>query len=231
MKAMEPLDYLHLQLRLEGKEIIDGCFLRQVEFVPDEEVPLILLARLTNGGSIVYYDEAIAPELQRRLSAIEIGFPQVDPFLDILKPHGKPVELGHYKTYVFPSQPATDAGVLCLSKHDARVKAFGFDGFVEPVYAAEANSILVSACVSTRESATCGEAWVYTAPEHRRQGYAQKAVNAWAGGLMKAGKVPFYSHNIKNQASANLAKKLGLQPVFEEICITEVRPENEHTPS
>ena len=32
---MNLLDYLHLQLRLEGKEIIRGNLLTQVEVVPD----------------------------------------------------------------------------------------------------------------------------------------------------------------------------------------------------
>ncbi len=222
MKAMQPLAYLHLQLRLEGKEVIDGCFLRQVEIVPDEEVPLVLIARLADRVSVTYCDEALAPDLQQQLFAAQIEFPQIDPLLAILKSRNKQVEVGHYKTYLFPSQPAGDAGVLCLSKHETRVKAFGFDGFAEQVYAVQANGILVSACVSTRENAACGEAWIYTAPEYRKQGYAQKAVRTWAAGLMSAGKVPFYSHNIQNVASASLAAKLGLQPVFEEICLTEV---------
>ena len=89
------------------------------------------------------------------------------------------------------------------------------------MYAVEYNGALVSACVSTRENESCGEAWVYTAPHYRQQGFAQKAVNAWARNLMSAGKVPFYSHKIENDASANLARKLGLQPVFEEIVVTQ----------
>ncbi len=223
MKAMEPLAYLHLQLRLEGMEIINGCFIRQVEIMPGEEVPLILIAWLADGELVSYYDEAIPPELQRQLSTTDIDFPTIDPLLAVLKAHNKQFETGHYKTYVFSSQPAMDIDVLCLSKHDLRVKAFGFDGFAEQVYAIEKNGALVSACVSTRENGMCGEAWVYTTPEYRKHGFAQKAVNAWAGGLMAAGKVPFYSHDIKNEASANLARKLGLLPVFEEISITQNR--------
>jgi RimJ/RimL family protein N-acetyltransferase len=221
MKAMEPLAYLHLQLRLEGMETINGCFVRQGEIVPGEEVPLMLIALLANGGLVTYYDEVIPPELERQLSTADIDFPIVSPLLDALKTRNKQVEMGHYKTYVFPPQPAMDIDVLCLSKHDSRVKAFGFDDFAEQVYAIEKNGVLVSACVSTRENRMCGEAWVYTTPEYRKRGLAQKVVNTWAGGLMAAGKVPFYSHDIKNEASANLARKLGLLPVFEEITITQ----------
>jgi RimJ/RimL family protein N-acetyltransferase len=223
MKAMQPLAYLHLQLRLEGKAVRDDCRMRQVEEVPGEEMPLMLLAQLANHELVAYYDEALPPALQKELSGVHIEFPKVEPLLNVLQPHHLPVEVGHYKTYVFPSQPAGDAGVLCLSKHDPRVKNFEFDGFANEVYGIVSDGKVVSACVSTRENENCGEAWVYTAPEYRKHGFAQRAVNAWAGSLLEAGKIPFYSHAIKNEASANLARKLGLLPVFEEITITEIR--------
>jgi hypothetical protein len=35
-RLLNPLDYLRLQLRLEGKEIIGDHLLKQVEVVPDE---------------------------------------------------------------------------------------------------------------------------------------------------------------------------------------------------
>ncbi|RPJ27663.1 MAG: GNAT family N-acetyltransferase [Chloroflexi bacterium] len=221
---MQPLAYLHLQMRLEGKELVKGDLMKQVEIVPDEELPLMLLARLGNEELVTYYDEVISPDLQKELSATlaKVVFPKIDRLLDVLKSHHIQAEVGNYKTYVFSSQPGMDADVLCLSKQDSRVKAFEFDGFAEQVYAIEQNGILVSACVSTRENETCGEAWVSTTPEYRKQGFAQKVVNTWAASLMSAGKVPFYNHDIKNDASANLAKKLGLLPVFEEIVIAQI---------
>ena len=112
--------------------------------------------------------------------------------------------------------------VMCSSKHDPKIKTFGFDGFAENVYAIEQDDNIVSACVSTRENEQCAEAWVYTDPAFRNQGLAQRVVNAWAGSLIAVGKVPFYSHNIENTASATLASKLGLLPVFEEIAITQI---------
>jgi hypothetical protein len=45
-RFMNLLDYLRLQLRLEGKEIVSDNLLRQVEIVPDEEMPLFLIAQL-----------------------------------------------------------------------------------------------------------------------------------------------------------------------------------------
>ncbi len=219
---MKLLSYLLFQMKLEGIGIVNDCLLRQVEAVPDGKLPLMLVTQLANGELVAYYAEAIPPDLQRKLAAVEIEFPEIGRLLDVLKSHPIQFELGHYKTYVFPSKPVMEVDVLCLPKQDARVKAFGFDGLAAQIYAIERNGVLASACVSTRENEMCGEAWVYTAPEYRKQGLAQKAVNAWAAGLLNAGKIPFYSHKIENSASANLAKKLGLLPVFEEIAITQM---------
>lgn len=221
-KMVEPIHYLHHQVRLEGKEIVNECFMKQVEVVPGEDMPLVLIASLVNGKVVAYSDEALSRNFQEILTAriAEIEFPNISPLLDVLKNHNVQFDLGHYKTYVFPSIPVNDSDVHCLPKDDTRVKAFGFDVFAERVYAIELEGKVVSACVSTRENEQCGEAWVYTTPAHRHQGLAQKVVSAWAESLKSAGKIPFYSHKIDNMASANLAGKLGLQPIFEEIAIT-----------
>jgi hypothetical protein len=220
-KMVDPIHHLHLQMRLEGREVVDACFIREVEAVPGEEMPLMLIAGLANGNVVAYYDEAVSGDLQEALAASLAGleFPAIDPLLDVLKTYDVQSEVGHYKTYVFPSIPVKDRGVDCFSKLDKRVRAFGFDGPTEQVYAMEREGKVVSACVSTRENEKCGEAWVFTAPEYRHQGFAQRVVNAWAGSLMNAGKVPFYSHKVENVASAHLAGRLGLLPVFEEIVI------------
>jgi RimJ/RimL family protein N-acetyltransferase len=218
---MESLHYLHLQLRLEGKEVINEVFMREVEAIPGEELPLMLVAQLATGSLVAYYDGALAHDLHETLAAsfIEIEFPKIEPLLNVLQSQRIPFDVRHYKTYVFPVKLAKDMEVECLSNDDSRVKTFGFDGFAKQVYSLEQDGKIVSACVSTRENDKCGEAWVFTGPPYRHQGFAERVVNAWAGSLMGAGKVPFYSHKIDNPASANLARKLGLQPVFEEVVI------------
>ena len=221
---MDPLAYLHLQMRLEGKELFNECLIRQVEVVPGEELPLMLLTKLVNESLVTYYDESMSSDLRMELAARlpQIEFPKIDELLNILRKYRIGFEMGHYRTYIFPSMPSSNVDVRCLSKKDPKVKEFGFDGFAEQVYVIEREGKFVSACVSARESKRCGEAWVYTAPEYRHQGFAQKVVHSWAGSLMEAGKVPFYSHKIDNEASANLARKLGLHLVFEEISIAKI---------
>src|SRR5512143_1038444 len=68
IKAMEPLTYLQLQMLLEGKEIVSGCFIRQIEIIPDEELPLMLIAQLANEELVAYYAETISHQLQVQLA-------------------------------------------------------------------------------------------------------------------------------------------------------------------
>lgn len=223
INQMNALAYLLLQMQLEGKGLVEGHTIKQVTVVPGEELPLILVAQLADQKLIAYYGESLSSDLQAQLSACisSIEFPAIDPILDVLKSHNIRSDTGHYKTYLFPSQISTNPGVTCLSKHDRKVQAFGFDGFAEHVYAIERDGRIVSACVSVREDENCGEAWVYTDPDYRRKGLAKRVASAWAHSLMSIGKVPFYSHKIENISSASLAGALQLQPVFEEISITQ----------
>jgi len=220
---MDSLAYLHLQLGLEGKGLGGENTIRQVQVVPGEELPLLLLAQLADQKLVAYYSEALPPSLQTKLSASisSIEFPEITPILAVLKSHNIRSDIGHYKTYLFPLQIGTNPEVICLSKHDPKAKAFGFDGFAEHVYAIEREGRIISACVSVREDQNCGEAWVYTDPAYRRRRLAKKVVSTWAHSLLSVGKVPFYSHKIGNDASARLAQALQLPPVFEEISITE----------
>jgi len=221
---MNPLDYLHIQLRLEGKEVISSNLLRQVEVIYDEEMPLVAIASLSSIELIVYYDEALAPkfrdELERQISVL--SFPNVDPIIDILQGYNFKLEVGHYKTYVFPENYKFSKAdeVKLYPKSDLKIQAFGFGGFTDQVHAIERDGKIVSACVSAKENSRCGEAWVTTDESYRHQGLAQKVVGTWARDLLQAGKIPLYSHKITNTGSAKLAKRLGLELVFEEITIS-----------
>ena len=144
---MNLLEYLHRQLRLEGKEIIAGDLLRQVEIVPDEEMPLMIIARLSNEDIVAYYDEALQPELYNELGKRiqDLAFPEISPLLEILGTQNISVDVGHYKTYVFPTHIVdTVDDVKCVSKHDLLIQAFGFGGFADSVYAAFWRVVFVS---------------------------------------------------------------------------------------
>jgi RimJ/RimL family protein N-acetyltransferase len=221
---VNPIDYLHLQLRLEGKSVIGSNLLRQVEEVPGEEMPLLLFAQFPDGQSVTYFDESLDTGLQKELSAQlkEIHFPQIDLLLEIIKERNIRVESGHYKTYSFPAQAEglNDEDVTFRFREYPGVQIFGYGGFAERVYVIERSGNIASACMSARENDSCGEAWVFTDPMFRHQGLAQRVVGAWARQLIGVRKVPFYSHKIENTASANLAARLGLVPVFEEVVLS-----------
>lgn len=220
---MDALAYLLLQMELEGKGLVGEDTIRQVEIVPGEQLPFVLLAQLPDQKLAVYYSESLSSDLQAQISAriLSTEFPEIGPILDLLASQNIQADTGHYKTYVFPPRTAKDPEVTCRYKSDPKIQAFGFDGFAEHVYSIERAGKIVSACVSVREDKNCGEAWVYTDPKYRRSGLAKKVVSAWAYGLISIGKVPFYSHKADNAPSAALARALQLQPVFEEISITK----------
>ncbi len=219
---MHSLEYLHLQMRLEGKRLNQNGLMES--FLPQgDDLPLVLVAQTFDEHTIAYFSERMSPELLERLSACanQINFPNVDTLLKILYSYDIQPEEGHYKTYVFPEHYAQIKinRVNCFSKDDPKVKAFGFDKLADQVYAIEDRGVILSACVAVRQNSESAESWVFTAPEHRRKGLGQLVVMAWAKGMLHAGIVPFYSHKIQNVASAKLANRLGLIPVFEEIAI------------
>jgi GNAT superfamily N-acetyltransferase len=189
-----------------------------------EDMPLMILGFLATQDQVVYYDESLPAALIQKLNDrfLVVKFPNVDPIIRLLQSHGFKLEVGHYKTYIFPERYQTSPlqEGKPYSKLDRKIQAFGFESFAEEVFALERERKIVSACVSTRENKQCAEAWVFTEPTYRNQGFAGQVVGAWARRMIQAGKVPFYSHKIENKVSAGLAAKLGLVPVFEEVSIS-----------
>jgi GNAT acetyltransferase len=219
---MEPIDYLHLQMELEGKGLSqDGLITR---LSPDsDDFPLVLLAQTSDRQTVAYFSDTLPFKLRRALAICtsKREFPSIEVLLEPIRSYGIQPKVGHYKTYVFPDQYATLESkiVKCLPKGDPKVEGFGFSGFADTVYAIEEGEKVLSACVSVRQNSECAEAWVFTSPDHGRKGLAQRVVGAWARGMLDESILPFYSHEIDNIASAKLANRLGLIPVFEEIGI------------
>lgn len=219
---MDPLEYLHLQMRLEGKIFsADGLITR---LGPESEnTPLVLIAKTENGRQVAYFGESLPGNRRRELveSLEKSTFPAMGIMFDQFQSYGIPVKVGHYKTYIVPNTFFIEVPreVKCLCKDDGKVKEFGFGGFDNSVYAIEIGGKIISACVSTRQNGECAESWVYTSPEYRRMGFARKVVGAWAIKNSESNIIPFYSHKIDNLPSAQFANRLGLKPQFEEISI------------
>jgi hypothetical protein len=218
--AMQPIDYLHLQMELEGIKRCDGNLITRAS--PNvEEFPLVLLASTSDGQKFICFDNSLQLALCDMLSLIELQSFKMESAIELFGLFGIKTKSGYSKTYIFPNSFAVAdiENVKCFNQHDPKVVAFGFAGLADKVYAIEQDGRIVSACVSSRQNSKSAEAWVFTHPDHRRKGIAQQVVTAWAGSLQREGIIPFYSHEIENVSSANLAGKLKLIHMFDEVVI------------
>jgi predicted GNAT family acetyltransferase len=219
-RSMKPIDFLHLQMELEGISVHGGSFITRLH--PDvTEFPLILFASTSDKQNIAYFDDSLPKELLNTLISLnwnsfadEVAIREFDTF-------GIPTKVGHFRTYTFLGDIAIpDFGnAKKFNKDDPRVKNSEFNDSADEVYAIEEEGRIVSACVSSRQNNKCAEAWVFTDPNHRRKGFARQVVMTWAANLQRKGIIPFYSHAVENTNSANLAKRLNLLHVFDETVI------------
>ena len=220
---MKPIEYLFRQMELEGIQRVAGDLIARRS--PDaEDIPLVLLARTSDGQSLVCYDASLPAGLRDQLPRHDLESFKTDSAKESFEKSGIHTTVNHYRTYVFPEDlDIANAGdVGCYSRDDPKVAAFGFNGLADKVYAIEQGGAILSACVSSRQNAVSAEAWVFTHPDHRRKGLAQRAVMAWALNLLRDGITPYYSHNVENTNSALLARRLNLIHVFDEIVVEKV---------
>jgi hypothetical protein len=223
LSGMKPLEYLLLQMELEGiKKISSHLITRMSQDIDD--FPLVLFACTSDGESLVCFDDLIAEEIRSNLSKDDLPAFKVESAIEVFKQYGVSTKASHFKTYVFPDRvrPVNTETVKCFSQDDPKIIAFGFNGLSDKVFAIENEGAIVSACVSSRQNSKSAEVWVFTHPDHRQKGLALQVVMAWARNMRKEGLVPFYSHDIENTNSAFLAKRLNLIQVFEETVIEKV---------
>ena len=217
---MKPIEYLITQLELEGiRREAYGLISR---LHPDtDKFPLILIARMSDGEMINGFDNLFAEEIRSKTSINELQQFRTETAIAVLENGGFRPQANQYKTYIFPEnfKSANVDAVKYYNQDDPKIVAFGFNGMAEKVFAIEEHEMIVSACVSSRQNGTSGEAWVFTPPHYRKKGLAQQVVSAWADNVQKVGLIPFYSHKSENTYSAHLAKRLGLTEVFEEMII------------
>ena len=219
---MQPIDFLHLQMKLEGISLDQDH--RLIPIYPDpEEFPLFLYAQLNNGKTVSHFATSLPTKLQTDLEEQipRVQFPNIQDVIALFEQYNIPGKAGYFKTYRFPDryQDVIKDDARPYSKNDSRIQAFGFGGLADTVYAVERDGAIVSACVSSRQDVSSVEAWVLTLPEQRGKGFGAAVVSRWATEVFRAGLVPFYSHKIDNIPSARLANRLGLIPVFEEIVL------------
>jgi hypothetical protein len=219
---MKPLEYLLLQLELEGIKRVSSDLISRTQNVDD--FPFVLVARTFDGENLVCFDELISGEIRQKLSKDDLQAFKTESAVEAFKESGIHTKASLFKTYIFPDgfRLANMEAVKCFSQDDPKIRNFGFHGLADKVFAIESDGVIVSACVSSRQNSSCAEAWVFTHPENRRKGFAQQTVTAWAANMLRENLIPFYSHNAENANSALLAKRLNLIEVFEELVIEKV---------
>jgi hypothetical protein len=219
---MKPIGYLFQQMELEGIKRVSNDLITRVSPSTDE-FPLVLLACTSDKISLIYFDDSLPIELRDQIPSNNLKAFKTESVSQVFKKYGINVTINSFKTYIFPDRFATaDIGdVKCFRQDDPKITAFGFNGLADKNFAVEQDGVIVSACVSSRQNSACAEAWVFTHPDHRRKGLAQRVVTAWAANLLSEGIIPFYSHTVENRNSGLLAKKLNLLHQFDETVIEE----------
>lgn len=208
MTSRDPARLWRMQLALESKEFTARGTLTEVPSPDPDGLATCYLAAYPGGGAeLVFADDAPGWFVDR---ARRIG---VDDFLartdDVARELGG-AEVQRCRTYVFTEPVAAIPGSAAL-RHDGPES-------VSAVVAGKA----VAEAVSSRSDADSAELWVHTDPDHRRRGYAAQVASAWARAVTGAGKIAFYSHLDRNDASRSLAARLYVTPLFELIGLTVV---------
>ena len=216
---MKPFEYLLCQMELEGIRRVSGDLITPSSPKVDD-LPFVLIARTSDGQNLICLDATLPNKIRSQLPKDDLQACKTGKAIKVFEGLGMHVKASHFITYIFPEGMSADPELVnCYSKDDPKIVDFGFHGLADQVYAIEKERTILSACVSSRQNSSCAEAWVFTHPDHRLKGLAQKVVTAWANNTKAEGLIPFYSHNIENINSALLASRLNLIWVFEEIVI------------
>lgn len=221
--------FLEAQLELEGLKIVDGNRIVKIrtnhfdiEKKNDLESPKVIAVKFDDNTE-VFYSKSLSLKTINELEKLDkqLFFQEAEKISKILQKYARLKECRHYVTYVFPENFETESEntKIFVGSDDELVKEFdeSFYNAFPMIYATMQGGKPVSCCVSSRESDKAGEAWIFTLPEYRKQGFGREAVKLWAKELQKNNKFPFYTHETSNIASQKLAEKLKLKRIFETI--------------
>ena len=202
----------------------DGRILRVREPEPNRPPPRFGLVRTRQG-----HIPLVRHDIPAAIASLLLGLAEREPPLD--DPLAAPSHLDAYLEALSEYAPVerTDAGpafvlrapktvprgVTRISMENASLLeryfawAIRYLDVYSPICAVVEDVFAVAVCFSAREPSPGAEAGVFTAEEYRRRGYAQRAVAAWARGVLEAGRVPLYSTSWRNTASRRIAERLG----------------------
>jgi len=193
---------------------------------PHEEAPRLFIGG-TKDGYVVRYHHSLCEEMVKDLARI-IGSDSNPPLAEIIQILNQNRELDSVwigPAYIFPyvKSSATKAVKITPSNKEMLLPQFPFTfnefELRQPCYAIVQDGMVVSLCMSARQTDVAAEASLYTMEDYRGKGYGVDVANAWAAEVQSQGKVALYSTSWDNFSSQSVAKKLNLKQFGTDIHI------------
>lgn len=223
---MRPQDLYKTQAALEGLRFNNDGYLERWKDMPGESGPPDRAVAVDySHEQCVYFGSGIDRGVEELIRSFPVQalLDSDRRVFDVLNRQKKVEGHAEYLTYTVSDTGAIPPSpvVQRLSSRDELLRGFS-DGFFgidyNDVFAVIVKGTVASAAASSREDETSAELWVYTHPEHRRQGLAIQAAAAWLRSVTDKGLTPFYSHVKDNDASRRLAESLRLCLCFVLSC-------------
>ena len=167
-----------------------------------EGQPRVLVCRTSAGTLVFCRDDVPESPRQQILQLEDRAYPE-DMMRQILVDNGLGGGVLRVRWYTMES------GSRGLAYPDVEMTPRGFVIII--------NGQEVSRAWTTQESTRAIEVEVETDATYRGRGYARQVVAAWADWALTTGKVAFYSHLLSNDASAGVARSLGLTHLSDEV--------------
>ncbi len=133
--------------------------------------------------------------------------------IEVLEMYGIHAKANQFRTYLCLDgfRDAEFGEAKCYSQDDPKVSAFGFSGLADKVFAIEQDGEIVSACVSSRQNATCAEAWVFTHPDQWHREAGSKRGEGVGCGFEKSRYYPILFTYRGKQCFGQAGKKAGIE--------------------
>lgn len=200
---MDAIDLVTLKLGLEFEVLPDG------ETLPPatrnaEAQPRLLVSRHRDGDVLFFRHDvpATTRELLRALGP-ERALTDADAVTDILAANAPVTGIYRIAWYTIERIPNTSE-YPDAERRDGR-HVIVRDGQV------------VAQAWSTCDGPQAAEVEVETDTAYRRRGFARQVVASWAAEVLGQGRAAFYSHVRANDASAGVARSLGLTWLSDEV--------------
>ena len=191
----DPAWLIHLQMDLEYQLETD----RTYALLPNSSEHALYIVYQYADRFIQFYNRSIPIEIRLQLDKLsgKNAFIEPQKALRVLASLSADQCSGPYLSYIFDDLPKENE-------------------FQDAVRAGQRFEIHkdqkpVSWAWSIRQNDYCAEAAVETLPEYRQRGYGHQVTAAWAYHIIQQGRIAFFSHLDKNEASRALAHSLGLK--------------------